>query len=240
MDTVAFLGSGFNESLGVYQAVSSTSVKISTREIDQILEGYTEEQLSLSIMEPRVDKGHQWLYLHLPDQTLVYDAAASNIVKEPVWFTLDSGLGTKSTYRARNFVYVYNQWLSGDPTSSNHGQMVNTVSTPYSITIGWNFGTTILYNNGQGAVIHELELVSLTGRVPLGDNPVVWTQFSLDGESWSQERPIKAGKHGERLKRLVWLQQGSMRHWRIQRFRGTSDAHIAMARLEARVEPLNV
>jgi hypothetical protein len=30
-----------------------------------------------------------------------------------------------------------------------------------------------------------------------------------------------------------------MRNWRLQKFRGTSAAQIAMARLEARVEPLS-
>jgi hypothetical protein len=30
-----------------------------------------------------------------------------------------------------------------------------------------------------------------------------------------------------------------MRNWRIQKFRGTSDAHIAFARLEIQPEPLN-
>jgi hypothetical protein len=30
-----------------------------------------------------------------------------------------------------------------------------------------------------------------------------------------------------------------MTHWRMQRFRGTSDAHLSVARLEAQIEPLH-
>jgi hypothetical protein len=41
-------------------------------------------------------------------------------------------------------------------------------------------------------------------------------------------------------KRAVWHQQGIMRNWRIQRFQGTSDALLPVARLEASVEPLAV
>jgi hypothetical protein len=52
------------------------------------------------------------------------------------------------------------------------------------------------------------------------------------------EKPIKVGKLGQYGKRLVWLQQGHMRNWRLQKFRGNSDAQLAMARLQARVEPL--
>ena len=47
------------------------------------------------------------------------------------------------------------------------------------------------------------------------------------------------GGFGNTSKRLVWFQQGHMRNWRIQRFRGDSDAHISIARLEAALEPLN-
>jgi hypothetical protein len=39
-------------------------------------------------------------------------------------------------------------------------------------------------------------------------------------------------------KRLAWFQQGHMRNWRIQRFRGDSDAHISFVRLEAQIEAL--
>ena len=96
----------------------------------------------------------------------------------------------------------------------------------------------IVYNEGRGAIFHELELVALTGRVEFGKDPQISTSYSVDGETWGQDHSIKAGAAGDRLKRLVWLQQGHMRNWRLQRFRGDSQSHISMARLEARVEPL--
>jgi len=86
----------------------------------------------------------------------------------------------------------------------------------------------------------EIELVCLSGRSALGDDSTIWTSFSLDGETWSVERGIQAGKQGQRNKRLAWLCQGHIDHWRIQKFRGTSDAHIPFARLDALVEPLYV
>jgi len=60
----------------------------------------------------------------------------------------------------------------------------------------------------------------------------------VDGVLWSQPRSIKAGAQGDRLRRLVWLQQGHMLHWRVQRFTGDSRALITVARLEAVLEPL--
>lgn len=240
MDSIAFLGGGRNEAPSVWIAQNGLSQQISTREIDQILQGYGEDELAMSIMEAKVDRAHQHLLLHLRDRTLVYDGAASIAVGEPVWFTLDSGLSSHKTYRARNLVWCYNKWLVGDPTSEQYGYLDGSVSTHFGETIGWEFGTAILYNEGMGAVFHSLELVCLPGRIPLGTDPVVWTSYTLDGETWSQERPVGVGKIGERNKRVVWLQQGHMRNWRVQRFRGTSDAHVTVARLEVALEGLNV
>lgn len=238
LGSFAFVGSALEESPSVYLMTAGDTLQLATREIDIILQGYTEAQLANAVVESRIDKAHKHLLIHLPDQTLVYDAGASQTLGEPVWFTLDSGIGAKETYRARNLVWCYDRWQVGDPTSASLGQLVNTVSTHYGETIGWDFGTEVLYVNGNGAIIHELELVCTTGRVAAEADPVIWTCYSLDGETWSQERPVKAGKQGQRQKRIVWREQGSVENWRIQRFRGTSDAFLSIARLEAAVEPL--
>ena len=240
LESIAFLGGGRNEAPAVWIGQNSTTAKISTREIDQILQGYTEAQLAASVMEVRVMKGHQFLYLHLPDQTWVYDGSASQTLEEPVWFQLTTSLVGNAVYKARNFVWCYDKWLAGDPTAARHGYMVDDVSSHYGDVNGWEFGTVILYNEGRGAIFHELELVCLTGRVDSDVDPTIWTSYSIDGETWSQERPRSAGKRGQTIKRITWLQQGHMRHWRCQKFRGNSDTHISVARLEASIEGLNV
>jgi hypothetical protein len=120
------------------------------------------------------------------------------------------------------------------------GYLVDDVSTHHGSKIGWDFGTMVLYNESRGAIVHDMELVALTGRVALGADPVVWTSWSIDGMTWSQERAKSAGKRGDRAKRLQWRDQGRFENWRVQRFRGTSDAHVTFARLEMTVEPLNV
>ena len=238
-DTFIFTGSGRGEAPAVYQMVPGNVQKVSTREVDAILLGYTEEQLAATVMESRVDKNHQHVYVHLPDRTLVYDTVGSQARQEPLWFTVDSGLLQPAQYRARGHVWCYNQWNVGDPSGPSLGVLTSDVSTHYGQVIGWEFGTQILYNEGNGDIVHELELVGLTGRVPLGSDPVIWTSYSLTGTDWSAERPVSVGKQGERQKRIAWRGQGKMTHWRMQKFRGTSDAHLSVARLEAQIEPLH-
>jgi hypothetical protein len=238
VDAIAFLGSGRNEAPGIYIGTNSTATKISTREIDQILLQYTEAELALSVLESRIDKGHQHLWVSLPDRTLVYDLAGSSAVQQPLWFTLTSGLDGFSQYRAKNLVWVHEKWMCADPTSTKFGYLDVSLSTQYGDKARWEFGTTIVYNESMGAIFHQLELVCLTGRVALGIDPTISTSYSIDGENWSQEKFINVGSIGNSTKRIVWFQQGHMRNWRIQRFKGNSDSHISIARLEAQLEPL--
>jgi Phage stabilisation protein len=213
--------------------------KLSTREIDIVLSGYTEAQLASVVMEARAHKGQQHLYLHLPDQCLVYDAAASQIAQQPVWFQLTSTIEGLGQYRAKNFTWAYDRWLCGDPTTSNIGAMVETDSEHFGTVTGWEFGTQFVYNMGNGAIVQNLELIALTGSAKFGAEPVVWVSYSNDGVTWSQEHPCNVGRLGKRDQRIAWRGMGRMKKQRTFRFRGTSDAHIAIAALEAELEPTN-
>ena len=238
MQRVAMVGSGRGEAPSVYLAANATTEKIATREIDQILESYTEAVLSQILVESRVEKDHTFLYIHLPDKTLVFDGMTSAAMQQPVWFVLTTTTVGFAQYRVRNFVWVYDKWLVGDPQSSNLGTISEDISSHWGQVVRWEFGTTIVYNESLGAVFHQMELISLTGSVALGLDPTISTSYSVDGKTYSQDRFIKVGTIGSPAKRLVWFQQGFMRNWRIQRFRGTSDAHISVARLEAQIEPM--
>jgi hypothetical protein len=238
MEIIAFLGGGRNEAPGIYLGANGNAQKISTREIEEILQTYTEEELSVAFLEERVNQAHMHLIVHLPRHTLVFDGAATQALSVPVWFTLSSTLVGDGIWNACTCIWAYDRWNVCHPNTNQFGYLTDTVSTHWGETIGWEFGTLIVYNQGQGAIFHDLELVSLTGSTAFGVDPTIWTQYSVDGVTWSVEKPIRAGKTGERNKRLMWLQQGHMRNMRMQRFRGTSDAHVAIAALEARIEPL--
>jgi hypothetical protein len=236
-ESIAFIGGGRNEAPAVWLIAGSNAEKISSREVDLLLTEFTETQLSTVLMEARVDNGYRQLYIHLPNQTLVFDAASTTQAGSPVWFTLSTGLVGPAQYRAKNLVWAYNRWNVGNPASTAFGYLTDTLSSHWGELNGWQFSTIIIYNESRGVIFHELELVALTGNTIFGQDPSIWTSYTEDGLTWSQERVCKAGKTGVRGKRLSWLQQGRMRQWRAQKFRGTSDAQLAVARLEARIEP---
>lgn len=238
VESIAFLGSGRNEAPGLYLGANAIATKISTQEIDQLLTNYTELQLSKVKLEAQNDRAHQHLYVHLPDRTIVYDAAASQALQKPVWFTLTSSIVGFSQYLARDLVWCYDRWLIGDPTSNLVGYMDDSVGDHYGLAVRWEFGTLIVYNESHGAIFNMLELVALTGRVAIGTTPRLSTSYSWDGISWSQDFSITAGTNGDRMKRLAWFQQGYMQNMRIQRFQGDTDARASFIRLEAAIEPL--
>ena len=91
-----------------------------------------------------------------------------------------------------------------------------------------------MYSAGKKAIFHELELVSITGRL---SDSTIWTQYSVDGEAWSMPKKSMSGTR--RTKRIVWFRQGFMTNFRMQRFYGSSDAHTSFVRLEARLESLD-
>ena len=235
---IAFVGGGRNEAPGVYLGANSQTQKISTREVDIILEQYTEAQLAEVVIESRNDSGHTHLYIHLPDRTLVFDAIASRELQRPIWFTLTSSLVGFSQYRGKFMVWAYDAWQVADTQSAKVGVMDKTMGDHWGDPVRWEFGTSIVYAESRGVLFTRLELVALTGRVTLGIDPIITTSYSTDGVTWSQDQGIRIGTTGNTKKRLAWFRQGHMRNWRIQRFRGDSQAHLTLARLEADLEGL--
>lgn len=230
-DAIVFVGSGRNEQISVYAGARGGHSKLATREIDLILADYTDAQLQTILVEYVKLEGQDLIYIHLPDQCLVYNDTATKILKYPAWFILESD----GRYNAVHHVRGYNRWSVGHPTLSKIGEL-STSGKHWGENIGWEFSTPIIYNESMGAIMHELELIALTGRNSVDTS--LSTEYSIDGETWSQPRFINPGKQGNRNKRLIWLKQGYFEQWRAQRFKGLCHDRLSFARLEARVEAL--
>lgn len=228
---LAFVGSGRHEQPSVYLSGSGQIQRIATREIEEILETYTDAELADVLVETRNDRSTFLLYIHLPDRALVYSS-------DGTWFVLSSAYQGLSQYRARNMVWAYGKWCVGDPQSSAVGYLTDDVGEHWGQLVRWEFGTQIIFNETSGVIMNQMELVTLTGSIAIGATPNISTQYSLDGQVWSPEKIIEAGTIGDRLKRLVWFRQGLTRNMRMQRFQGTSDAHLTFLRLDAKIEPM--
>ncbi len=237
-DTLAFMGGGRNESIAIYMGAGGQVRKVSDEEIEKRISTYTEDELALCLLETRKVDDHEYLYVHLPRETWVFDIIGSAKFQKSIWFSLHSDVATVENYRAKNFVFCFNRWFCGDKTTFDVGGVTNSVTTQYGAIVGWLFDTTYLYNASKGVVIHQLELVATPGRAPMGRNPQIFYSYTDDGLNWSNERIGGAGQRGEYRKRITWMQCGQMDNYRGLRFRGANDTPEAFMRLEAEIEPL--
>jgi len=236
--TFAFLGSARNEPCSIYLASAANPLKLATREIETLIQKYSEDELATVVMEYRETKVNQHIYVRLPNETVVYDFAASQALGIPVWFFLTSAVAGISPYRAKDFCYCYGQWRVGDTLESKLGYIDETVTTQYDNVIGYQFDTEIIYNGSKGVIVNQLEIVGLFGRAELGEDPCIFVSWTNDGEVWSDEVLLKLGKFGERQKRPQIRQGSRFANWRAYRIRGANRAVASFSRLEAELEPL--
>lgn len=237
-DTVAFVGNGRNEAPSVYLGRSGQSVPITTVEIDKLLESYTTAELSAILTEAVFTQGGQYLFIHLPDRAIVYDAVMSAKAQQPVWHIRTSAIAGFSQYRAQNMVRANDVWVVGDPQSSAIGILSVTDAQHYGLPNRWEFSTLMLRTGGTGATMHSLELLGLTGVVAFGADPMISTASSTDGVNFGTEQSIRSGRAGERAKRMRWFKQGTWKSFRIQRVRGDSGSRLSPLSLDADISPL--
>jgi hypothetical protein len=234
--TFAFVGSAEGEALGVWLAGAGTAAKLSTRAIDDILA--KELNPAAIVLEKRVSRDEQRLFIHLSERTLVYLQTASVAAQQAVWYEARSGLGMDKAYRPRNGVLLDGKVIVGDVETSALAVLDEGVATHFGEAVGWRFDTLLLYNSAKAAIVHTLELIGLPGRA--SGAPIAYLSFTEDGETWTQERANRLGVRGERAKRTQWSSHKRFRNYMGCRFRGDSDGLAGWAALEAETEALKV
>ncbi len=206
LESLAFVGSGRNEALGVYLSGSGTASKISSRALDRELAKLPDP--SVIELEVRTYLDEQRLFVHLPNQTWVYYHDASQRAQMLLWGKVNNIV--------RHAVEFNGEFYVGG--GNLVGKLVHNSGAVFGQLQEWAFTTGFLYNEGRGYIIKSVELVGLPGR---GGNARIYLSISRDGETYSQERVIDAGRAGQRLKRLQWRPMTHIPNYCILKFRGT-------------------
>lgn len=232
----AFVGGGRNQANAVWVAASGTAQKLSTRAVDDLI---AQEPNPGGIeLEMRVSRDEERLYVHLSAMTLVFLKNASQQAGQSVWYIAKSGRAMNKPYRPRHAVLNGNSWMVGDTETGNLGTLSDATSLHFGEAVGWQFQSTLLYNAAKGGIVHSLELVGLPGRATVGKVPTAFLSFTMDGETYSQERPNRLGVSGRRDMRCQWSPHRRFARYMGLKFRGDSDGLAGFATLEASIEPL--
>ncbi len=220
-----------NESIGVYIIGVGSSVKISTREIDKLLEQYTEPELADMRMEGRTEKGVSFVLVHLPNETLCFNETIGVALgKEVAWTILKTGVTGSQNYRAINGVFDarIGKWIYGDKIDPWLGTL-SEVFTQYDLLQEWELYTPLLKMETYS--IDQIELETIPGHTTDIDAKVA---FSLtdNGLTYGTEFWQLYGQPHEYNQRFFLRRLGYVGDWVGFKFRGATKSRMAFGLME--------
>lgn len=228
-DGFAFVGSARGEALNVFAGGQGQATPFGNKALCDALAA-VEDTTAIEI-ESRTYGGEQRLVVHLPDESWCFLVNASKALQVPTWYRLQSN----GPYRIRNSVEVNGLLYVGDSQSAAIGILTDTDPRHWGQDVEWGFDAGLLYNGGQGVIIHSAELVGLPGRGTRGGT--VFMSITKDGENFTQERGLQTSPGGT-SKRLQWRPHYRFGNYMGFRFRGVGGSLTGIAALEVGVQPL--
>jgi len=224
-------GSRRNEALGVYMVGVGSSTKVSTREIDHLLEAYSDNDLTDMRMETLVDKGSVFILVHLPNETLCLNVTIAKAFGiGAAWLILKSR-ANNWPYRAINGVLDprLNKWVYGDKYEDRLGLLDASVFTQYNELSEWLMYTPFI--NLETFSIDELSLETIPGDTVANDATVA-VSITLDGLNYGTEWWNLYGAPLDYGKQFIIRRMGHVSNWVGFRFRGQTSSRMAFAGLK--------
>lgn len=233
--TIAFVGGPENGAPGVYLMGAGDAAKISSQEVDQALAQLSEAELAAVRLEARVMNDDERLIMHLPDHSWGFSMQVSKKSSIKTWCRYVTSTSYTGKFEGQGLAYCYGEWIVGSSTGKV-GTLDYATAQHYGADVGWQFDTTLFFNEGNRGILTEIEIFGTPGRGN-ADSRVFWS-YTKDGETWSIERATSAGRLGERRKRVAWRPGTRFEQYMGLRFRGADASLMAIARLECQVEGL--
>lgn len=228
-DVFFTLGGNKSESVGAHVMSVGGASKISTREIEKIINAYSETQLASSVVEAYQEDGYIFAIYHLPNDTLKFNYTLAQQVggSAQAWSIMKSGID--DNYTGIHWVNVppLNVWTVGDKGTPRIGSIDNTVATQYDEIAEWTLYTPFYYL--EQASIDKLEIETISGFTG-SDDATVFVSTTMDGITYSKEWTQVYGFRFDYGMRFIVRRFGYVRDWIGFRFRGVTRSRMAFAR----------
>ncbi|MEH6451187.1 MAG: packaged DNA stabilization protein [Oleispira sp.] len=218
-----------------YMYSSGTGKKIASREIEQVLEGYTDDQLSTTTIDGITLDKVGLVFYHFPNETYLFNVTlAESQGVDNAWSLVKTGVNN-TNYRARSFVRDprIGEWIIGDKTDSSLGIFDKTVSTQYDEIAEWLLFTPFL--NLETLSIDQLEIETIPGIVHDIEDATVFVSRTENGRTYGQEWTQLYGDQWQYSQRFYIRRFGYVRHWMGFKFRGASRNRMAFGLLNVEV-----
>ena len=225
-----FMGGAKEEDVSIHILGTGSTQKIASREIDKLISQYTEDQLSLSVLEPRVIDDYHYLIVHLPNETLLYNheiAAAAG--KDQAWSVLKSDVLGNAQWRGKHGLFEprLGKWVYGDKQGFTLGILDDSVATHYGELSEWVLNTPFMYMDS--ASLDEIEIETIPGHTTEKDATVFFS-LTYDGVTYSKEVTMDYGQPSDFTKRFIERCLGYVSDWVGIRLRGASRSRMAFGR----------
>lgn len=236
--TLAWIGGGRNMPYGVWFLNGNAPAKISSAAVDYELSKLTASQVAVVTLEAISFEDSEFLYVHLPDKTLMFDAIASVALGLKFWTQLNSGPTNTDFYRARNFVRFNGMWACGDLADNRVGFLDSSTGGHYGLPIVHRSSSPMVMLPLASAGLRSVELKCITGQS--GDTSRISMTYSSDGIRWSQVRYTSAVTRGGYSKRIRWLPGGLTRNKMQVRIEHVTTQHLTWFGVDVELEALSI
>ncbi len=224
------MGGRKEESVSIHAIGVGTYTKVASREVDKLIEKYTEAQLSQVKMEARVEKDISYMIVHLPEETLLFnETIAKKAGYEQAWSILKTDVLGDRPWRGIFGLFEprLGQWVYGDKRSNQLGILDDTITTHFGDLAEWILYTPFM--NIEAASIDALEIEILPGHNTI-DDATCFISLTYDGVTHGTEITANYGAPSEYLKRFIKYRLGYVRDWFGFKFRGVSRSRMAFGR----------
>jgi hypothetical protein len=223
---IAVVGSARNEPPAIALLSGQGVQKLSTPEIDKILQTYNDDTLQSTVLETAVWRGMNLLYVHLPLETLAY------VAQSQCWIKLKSDLGNA---RWSGIDLIYNATTGrtevGDKRDGRIGELVRTMAQygePQEAYL-----QTPLVKVGK-ASIYDLTLDTVTGFG--SQQALVSISATENGYTYSAEQTLRLTAPQEYTSIPLMSRVGGTRDKIGFRLRAVSAEAINISGFSVRVE----
>jgi len=205
---------------------------ISTKEIDSIIDTYSDFDLAKIEIEYRDTRDQGLVICYLPRDVLVFDVTLSRQLQENIWYTWDSNSvayrAIHGVYDPRNISASASGWIYGDRQDATIGRLDQSVSTQYGEEIEWECETPLVR---VGGIVKVVEVVAAPGHSSINDD-VVYLSTTKDGALYGPEVLLARGNIGDYQHRTIERRLGDYPCWMGVRLRGYSKGVYSVTGLE--------
>lgn len=225
---------GGKEYSPTFYMMSNSYQKISTKEIDSVIDTYSDFELSNLLIEYRDTRDQELVICHLPNDVLVYDITYSQLAQQNIWYRFTSGdspyRGINGVYDPRNVDNTAAAWIYGDKDDNRLGKLDTTVCTQYDEPVAWEVNTPIAR---VGGTVAEMEVQTAPGH-SIESNPTFFVSTTKDAVLYGPEVRLSSGKQGDYQHRIIHRRLGDYPNWFGLKLRGLSRSVTSLAGCEIR------